>query len=304
MSVDGTLDAIVANCLTHLTANAPCVRANSDPEGLHQMRVAIRRLRSALKLFKTLLPGVRYLALDGELKWLAGMLGEARDLDVLLAEVLPLARAAIVDEEAFAVLEDRAVRRRAAVYRRVAAVLGSDRYAALTNEVGRWRAEKTWRAAEDEREAKIFDESLGRVARRLLEKAHRRTMNRGRRFRKLDPAGRHRVRIAVKRLRYATDFFGGLYGRKSNKSYYDVLKRLQDDLGRANDVTTSERLLLRLVGRDPDAGLKGGVQALLEWQRRDVLARDLSLIEKWRAFKRTTPFWVDRDARGKRRAKP
>ena len=304
MSVDETLDAILANCLTHLTANAPCVEGHYNPEGLHQMRVAIRRLRSALKLFRTLLPGARHLALDGELKWLSGVLGEARDLDVLLADVLPLARAAIGDEAAFAGLEDRAVRRRAAVYRRVSAVLGSDRYTAVTKEIGRWRAEKTWRAAEDESEAKIFDESLGRVARRLLEKEHRRTMGRGRRFRKLDPAGRHRVRIAVKRLRYATDFFGGLYGRKSNKSYSDVLKRLQDDLGRANDVTTSERLLVRLMGRDPDAELKGGAQALLEWQRRDVLAREPLLIESWRAFKRTTPFWVDHDARGKRRAKP
>jgi len=238
------------------------------------------------------------------LKWLAGMLGEARDLDVLLADVLPLARAAIGDEQAFAGLEDRVIRLRAAVYRRVSAVLGSDRYTALTKKIGRWRAEKTWRAAEDGREAKIFDDSLGRVARRLLAKEHRRTMGRGRRFRKLDPAGRHRVRIAVKRLRYATDFFGGLYGRRSKKSYFDVLKRLQDDLGRANDVTTSERLLVRLVGRDPDAGLKRGAQALLAWQRRDVLAREPLLIDSWRAFKRTTPFWVDHDVRSRHRAKP
>ena len=300
MSVDDTLDSIIDNCLTHLVANAPCVQRASNPEGLHQMRVAIRRLRSALKLFRKRLPGARHLALDAELKWLANVLGGARDLDVLLAEVFPLARAAIGDSKAFVGLEDRALRRRAAAYRRVSAVLVSDRYAALTKEIARWRTEKAWRAAENEKEAKKFDQPLGRVANRLLAKAHRRTVRRGRHFRNLDPAGRHGVRIAAKRLRYASDFFGGLYGREAHERYLGILKRLQDDLGRANDLAMSERLLNQLLGRNPAPEMKVGVYALLEWQRRDVLAREPLLVESWRAFEASTPFWRDGEARRKR----
>lgn len=299
MSVDDTLDAIIDNCLTHLTANAPCVRHASDPEGLHQMRVAIRRLRSALKLFRKLLPGAPYVALDAELKWFAGVLGSARDLDVLLAGVFPLARAAIGDGKAFVGLEHLAIRRRAAAYRRISAVIASERYAALTKEIARWRSEKAWRAAVDEKEAKEFDQPLGRVAGRLLARAYRRTMHRGRHFRTLDPAGRHRVRIAAKRLRYATEFFGGLYGRQAYEAYLELLKHLQDDLGHANDVATSERMLNRLLGRNPAPELKVAVYALLEWQRRDVLAREPLLLESWYAFKRATPFWCADDGRRK-----
>lgn len=302
MSVDGALNAIVDNCLTHLTANAPCVEIDGNPEGLHQMRVATRRLRSALKLFKSLLPPAPYLALDGELKWLADTLGEARDLDVFLAEVLPLGRAAAGDDRAFPGLEKRAGQHRAAAYCRVAQALASTRYAALTAEVGRWRAEKAWRACEDAREARNFDQSLDRVARRLLRKAHRRTLKRGRHFSKLGPAGRHRVRIALKRLRYAVDFFSGMYGRKAHKHYSDVLKGLQDDLGRANDVTTCERLMPRVLGIVPDPALRSGADMLLAWQRRDVLAREPLLVESWRAFKKAKPFWRDHAPRRTRRA--
>ena len=87
-TAEQALASIMRNCLSHTVLNEASALKGEDPEGIHQMRVALRRLRSALGLFRDLMPADQYEFLGGEVKWLAGELGNARNWDVFLADLL------------------------------------------------------------------------------------------------------------------------------------------------------------------------------------------------------------------------
>ena len=94
---DDALAGIIRHCIGHMIANEACVAAGIDPEGVHQMRVALRRLRSALVLFRPFVPAEQYDWLNAEVKWLADSLGEARDWDAYTAALLAPVRSSLPD---------------------------------------------------------------------------------------------------------------------------------------------------------------------------------------------------------------
>jgi CHAD domain-containing protein len=119
----------------------------------------------------------------------------------------------------------------------------------------------------------------------------------------LSKTERHEVRIALKRLRYALDFFGCVFDDGRKKRFIKRLTRLQDDLGRMNDVAVAETMLARLVGVASDgaepaaAPLPQGQLAfaaggVLGWHRRRAAEIDLQLVEDWQAYVRAEPFWL------------
>lgn len=295
MSVAQALDSILDNCLTHLTANETAALANAGVDSVHQVRVAARRLRSAVKLFKHVLPAAPRDALDGELKWLADTLAPARELDVFIQEVLRPAASAAAGKGALAGLEARANARRDAARRQVADALSSTRYAGLKREIERWRAQGLRLEGQNARHARMREERIGSAAGPLLAGLHGTTRKRGRHFSDLDPSERHRLRIALKRLRYAVDFFGGLYPAKGHKRYLDRLKRLQDALGQAHDLATSERLISDLIEGRGDSALTGEAAALLEWRRSKIATLETRLRGGWRRFEDAKPFWSELD---------
>jgi phosphohistidine phosphatase SixA/CHAD domain-containing protein len=292
MSVAQALDGILGNCLSHLAANETAALANAGVEGVHQVRVAARRLRSAVKLFRHVLPAAPRDALDGELKWLSDTLAPARELDVFIQEVL---RPAEAGNGAFAGLEAQANARRDAARRRVADALSSTRYAGLKREIERWRAQGLALEGQNARHARLREERIGSAAGPLLSSLHGKTRKRGRHFSDLDPEERHRLRIALKRLRYAVDFFGGLYPAKGHKRYLDRLKRLQDALGQAHDLATSERLIAELVAGRDDPALAEEAAPLLDWRRRTIATLETRLRSGWRRFEDAKPFWSELD---------
>jgi CHAD domain-containing protein len=244
-----------------------------------------------LQLFADLLPEAPAQALEAELEWLADALGPARDLDVFADEVLEPARRAVPDPAVLDILLQRAERKRRRAYRLVAEALGSARYGALTLEILRWRSLEVWRQDRPADSLAALDEPLGRLAGRLLDRLQGRVLKRGKGFARLDAAGRHRVRIALKKLRYAVEFFGDLYSGSRCRGYLKRLKRLQDDLGRANDVATAASLLDAVAGRSPTAPLARAVGAISGWHRRGVAELEPKLLKDWRSFAAAAPFW-------------
>jgi triphosphatase len=89
MSVNDAFKAVMWATLVHLRANEPGMLAGRNPEYMHQMRVALRRIRSAFGVFAALFPGPAISSVRNELKWLAANLGTARDWDVFVTETLP-----------------------------------------------------------------------------------------------------------------------------------------------------------------------------------------------------------------------
>src|SRR3546814_10017263 len=119
MTADDALAAVLGACLRHWSANEAAAIDGSDPEGVHQMRVGLRRFRSALTVFGDLLPAAQLAWLQEEAKWALNALGSARDWDVFLADLLAPLEAARPGDADLAALRGAARDRQAQAYRQI-----------------------------------------------------------------------------------------------------------------------------------------------------------------------------------------
>ncbi len=293
-SVEEALALIFGHCLDHLTDNEPATRLGDHPEGVHQMRVALRRLRSALRVFRPILPADQYRWLDEETRWLTQSLGDARDLDVFEDEIVGPVAAAFPDEPAFAALSARLATRRRQARAAARQAIESGRFTRLLLDVGAWMAARAWRNQPVSETASQLFQPITGLATPLLSARFKKVRKKGRRFASLTAAERHRLRIAVKKLRYATDFFSSLYGRKRVRAFISTLQKLQDGLGYMNDVTVARTLIERL---EKDAGeaapaIRQAGAILLGWHTHAAAGAAVTLgadVENLLAGK---PFWL------------
>lgn len=229
---------IARSCLRQIVANTPGVRAGHS-DALHQMRVGLRRLRAGLTLFADLVAGPERDHLKGELKWITQELGPARDLDVLVADVLePLRAGRPNDADLAAIAADFEVQHEAAYVRATGAV-GSDRFRKLLLDLAAWIEVGAWADASG-------DDPITEHATAKLSHLRRRVKKRGEVLRKLAPNKRHKLRIRAKRLRYATEFFAATFPGKAKEARREkslsALKDLQDALGELNDIATRREI--------------------------------------------------------------
>jgi inorganic triphosphatase YgiF len=244
MSARQAFQLIAAACLRQWAGNAAVLRAARRPEALHQMRVALRRLRTALKLFEPVVADADYPRLVGELQWLAAELDQGRDIDVLIAETFRPAAARFHDQTGMAGLGERLLKARTKAYDRMLGVLDQPRYLVLVLDMAAWIETGHWADPADPVQGPQGDAPVERLAREGLDKLRRQIKRRGRRLKTLDPERRHKLRIRAKRLRYALEFFGDLYegrngeGRngRGREEMLGALKALQDGLGLLNDM--------------------------------------------------------------------
>jgi CHAD domain-containing protein len=216
-----------------------------DPETLHQMRVGVRRLRSALKLFEPVAPCPP--ALLEDVSWLGEQLGAARDWDVLLSSTLPRVHAApggngMMALQALALEQAHAMRNEAAQ-----AVL-SPRYTRLMLALGSWMLQT----------APLLNGSAVQFSREILQRLHKSLLKRAKRMSSADAASAHRTRIAAKRGRYALEFFHALYRTKGTRAYLKTLSAVQEELGQHNDLAVADGLLQALAQQQPQAA--GAIQ--------------------------------------------
>jgi CHAD domain-containing protein len=263
-------------------------------EGVHQMRVAMRRLRSALSLFRKVLPESQDRWIRDETKWLAAILGEARDWDVFLAETVPPAVEMFPEQVGFERLRTLAEAERAEAYARMLAALRSERYAVLLVELRAWLEASGWREQQVSADSADLFVPIGHVAGRLIEARRRKALKRGPDLGELNPPQRHEARKDVKKLRYAFEFFHNLYSGKKAKRFAQDLMRLQEGLGRLNDVETARRLLARLAereeGRQSDAVMAAGL--VIGWHA-GLAERRLGRLDKaWARLRDQKPFWI------------
>jgi inorganic triphosphatase YgiF len=186
MTVDDAMAAILAACLQHWGANEAAALDGSDPEGVHQMRVGLRRFRSALAVFGGLLPGTQVDWLKSEGKWAINLLGPARDWDVFQADLLAPLEASRPDDSDFAGLREAARARQAAAYAQLRDALADPRYTRFLLRLGGWLEDRGWHGAElDEAQRAALEQPLLALAEKLLAKRHRQVMKHGKGFKKL-----------------------------------------------------------------------------------------------------------------------
>ena len=262
MTVEQVFQAIAANCLEQVGGNQDGVIQGVDVESLHQMRVGLRRLRSALGMFKALL--VLPAQLQDELDWLAGALGEARDWDVLAGHTLVQLKGDAEagagpgpgpGPDALAQLTQAAQGLAQEKHALAAQAVASTRYTALMLGLQRWLHGSDWRSSRTPRQLQRLDAGVQGFARRTLRADQHSLMKRGKRLLHATPQQRHRVRIAAKKARYATEFFASLFSTGKVRPYVGRLSVLQDELGAMNDVRVADRLLQELPNGQADLQL-------------------------------------------------
>jgi triphosphatase len=215
------------------------------------MRVALRRLRAAMSLFSAIVGDDRTEAIKTELRWLAQELRPARDLDTLILEVIQPMRKQHRNELGLVSIGKMFTRKRLKCYRRAQAAVQSARFRTLVLDTAEWVEAGSWSTSDDALKRARREMPIEIYAADQLSRRSKRIRRRGRRIDDLNPEQLHRLRIQVKKARYATDFFSGVYrGKKSAKQCKKVkssLMQLQNCLGRLNDIVTHKALFSEII---------------------------------------------------------
>ena len=246
-------------CLRHLVVNVPAMM-DRDAYALHQMRVALRRLRTAISLFSPVVDDDRVSAIKSELRWLAQEFGPARNLDTLLVDVIKPLRKRHPNEPGLVSIRNMFARKRLTSYRQALKAVQSARFSRLVLDTVEWVETGPWSTSEDplmsaRRELPVEIYAAGQLSQR-----RKKIRRRGARIGTLTPEQLHRLRIQVKKARYATEFFSGLFpGRKCARRRETIkssLMQLQNSLGEVNDFVSHKTLFADIITR-PTRGLTG-----------------------------------------------
>jgi triphosphatase len=281
--------AIFGTALTQAGANARGVAYGRDPEYLHQMRVGLRRLRSALLAFRDLVPKKAAKPLAERLRGLMPDLGAARDWDVFSETLVHFGTHEPERAPLIAPLLARARAKRSAARRRARLAAASPRLQAFLLRALRWVNDEPWKASAEKTEG-----SLGAFAVTALGRLHARALREAQDIDWADAERRHRLRIRMKRLRYGCDFFAASFPGAAARPYIKRLAALQDILGELNDIAVARRLLADIAPRGSARGLSaaaGHVRHALAVRERMLV---MSLDAAWTAFEKRRPFWKAR----------
>jgi inorganic triphosphatase YgiF len=295
VSTEDAFVAIVRNCLDQLRANEEAVLATENDEAIHQLRVALRRLRAIVGAYRHLIDDDVHAMMSIDLRWLQRQFGPARDLDVLIAETLHPIQEHLRGQPAFDRLIAAAETARAEARHTAHLALENPRYLAMLLQLYRHLHTGDWRRASARAR---LGAKVGDFAWPLLQSRHKRLMKLGQRADGLPEAELHRLRILGKKMRYAAEAFQCLYRAKSVKKYLSALAAIQDCLGSLNDAFVGRQLLSGIAQRlmvdhgmaAADANLLQGL--VLGWQTAQI-TRDLEGFHPvWRTFAKQKRFWA------------
>ena len=257
MSAGRAFTLIGRACLRHLVANEPATKIR-DAEGLHQMRVALRRLRAAISVFSGMLRDDRIDTIKSELRWLAREFGPARDLDTLFIEVLKPLRKQHANEPGFVSISKMFARKRLKSHRQAQEAVQLARFRTLVLDTAEWVEAGPWSRSEDPLMRASREMPIEIYAANQLSRRRKKIRRRGAKIGNLSPEQLHRLRIQGKKARYAAEFFSSVYqGKKSAKRSRNIissLMQMQNCLGGINDVMTRKALCADIIA-SPGRGL-------------------------------------------------
>lgn len=281
-------DAFAAALAAAAHRLADCQAAVVDaraPEGAHQMRVALRRLRAVERLFRKTVRSRETESLAARARAIAAELGPARDWDVFCDATLPSVSADLVDGGGFAALAARAQARRADAWEAAAAAITAPDFTHFLLDLQRAAHVQKWR-----RNAR---EPLSGPARRFARDALDKRLERVTSYAEnlsSDADVRHALRIEIKKLRYAANLFRSLFPGGGRKRYLAALGKLQDELGAINDAAVAHRL----AGEAAAGGGKAAARAagiVTGYRAREADAAVALVAADFAALAAAPPFW-------------
>ena len=280
MQAEQAFQAVARACIERYRRHLPELRQSWDAEALHQARLGLRQLLAAFALFRPMIKGQPFRLLHGRVRTAAHILGEARNLDIVLEAThqpdLPALRSTVSVQ-------------RSRTYAGVVQRLESAGNRHLAEELLDWVESGAWRA----RRSGLRRQPIKEIAADRLDRRWTKFRKNSRHLEDLAPGPRHKVRIATKKLRYGLEFMASLaQGRKTRKrrdALIDSLKRLQDALGTLNDVRTERTLARTFVRESREVAYATGKLIGAEEVRTAPLLRQAA--KAARKLRKKKPFW-------------
>jgi inorganic triphosphatase YgiF len=300
-SRQAAFQAVARSCLHQLVANQPAM-LGGDPEGLHQMRVALRRLRAAISLFADMLVDHQTQEMKAQFRWITGELGPARELDVFIKRVVKPVADGTPNGRGLAILARDLQERREEAFARAHAAVESARFRGLVLDTAAWIEAGDWARSADDLARALREQPIAPTAADQLRRRWKKILKRGARLDELDAHRRHRLRIQAKKLRYASEFFAGAFpGKKAarrREGFVAALEKLQDALGDLNDIAVHEGLTKRTAAQ---GGKRRSVRTKKAFAAGRLSGREEARIPSvlkdaecaYGAFAKVKPFWLN-----------
>ncbi len=267
LDADGTPLAafrlIALNCLAHLQMNHAGALIGEDPEYVHQMRVATRRLRAALRMFRPVLPTDFIQKMTAVLRELMVPLGRLRDFDVLMAEIVAPVTCALPEDPRLPDLAGVITNRLHVARVDAARILSQPQYGQMQLGAGALLHGAPFVDPVTASVADAEEPSLPQFADRRLRRLLKKTLTLAALARTDEPASLHQLRISIKRLRYAIEFFGAMIPGNGAARLVRRLAALQEELGQLNDLASAGAVLMACAGNDPH--LREAVSLIAGW---------------------------------------
>jgi inorganic triphosphatase YgiF len=288
MSVGNAFRTIAFACVRHFRLNEPLFVHDRESAALHQARVAMRRLRSAMSLFAPIIAGPELEPIGVDLRWISNLLGAARDLDVFVQKRLDPAG---TSPDLWTALLDQ----REAAFDEAIAALNSERFRALMISLVQWIETGQWIDEIGDR-AVSREQPIGDFAVDALDRLWRKVRKRGRHLARLEDEERHRLRIAAKKLRYASEFFAALFGGKKRRArcaeFGHAMEDMQEQLGALNDLATALSISARIAGHIRPRSLRQELMEAAVGAEQGEKEPLLTSAEKaYRKLAEAGPFW-------------
>jgi triphosphatase len=230
----GALTLFVASAADQIVANRIAVLETDDPEAAHQLRVGLRRLRSALGAFRPIEASLATRELQGHARALSQGIGDLRNADIFIEAIHAPVAATRRGEPGFAELREALLAHRAAMRTKARTALASDQWSRLQLYLALW--------PQTVKDNPRLAAPVRPFAGEALERSWKKIAKRGARLETLSLEERHEMRKALKGFRYVIEFFGSLYESRRASRFVKDLKKLQDVFGYVNDVATAKAL--------------------------------------------------------------
>jgi triphosphatase len=284
----------LSHCLRHIARNTTAVTQARDPEGIHQIRVGLRRLRVALSVLGNTFRVGPFEDLRARAKKLGDSLASTRELDVFATELLAPVEV-LSKKQGLAPLHEALEDLRKTSWDEAVALVRSSEFTGFLLDLAAAIETRAWREGATPEDLAEFLHATRALAPAALDKRLKKACKRAKHLSKLDIAERHRLRIALKKLRYTAEFFAPLYESGPVTEFLVRLGKLQDLFGTLNDAAMAEHILDTIVkhGGEPGSSVLGKAAAFIEgWHQSRIPLTWEKAKKRWRRFAKTEPFWA------------
>ncbi|MBF0369854.1 MAG: CHAD domain-containing protein [Magnetococcales bacterium] len=292
-STEEAFESILRKNYAYMLEWEPIAYKGEDIEGVHQVRVAYRRMRSALVIYRKAIPRTATDAIANEMRWAAGQMGPARDLDVFIDEGLQAMSSRIPLANGEKKMLELAIKHQKTAYTQVRRTISSARYKKFKSNFETWLDEKGWRnEGIPEKNLSLLDKGVTKYAVKVLNKRFTQVLTAGEAMDKMGDEELHQLRIDCKKLRYATEFFTPLFNKDGMANFTLHLKGLQGLLGVMNDVAVLPGLLEILLKDEEDPEVIQYAGSIIGWRARQYEEIRGQLDDRWSTFANSSFPWL------------